>query len=294
MVAGREQRLARLEREPRAGRRLGELARQHGRRQALERLVGRVEHDQLRQHSRDEARERRAERLARAVAGAHELERLVAPEPGRERARELVDQPRHGVVEADVPGREPDRLVAGAVAQRAEGASGVDDRRRAHLGEVVVVRGYPEHRHHGRAALGLETLGDDDRRERLPEHEQRAAEEPGLLARDHGGGARLAEGARPLGGAARAASGLLAPQRLRHLHDRAPGGQWPLGRAGDRGQLEARRGQERGGALRASQVVEEERAQRLLERFVGDDIDRVAHLVSRLDWPPGHGPEPAG
>jgi hypothetical protein len=140
-----------------------------------------IEHDELGQQARHEPREGRAQRLAGPVAGRDDLDRLVAPERRGQRARQLVDEAAHRLVERDVPGRPADRLLARVVAQRPQRSRRVDHRGRADLGEVVIVRGHPEHGHHRPAALRLELPGDRHGAERLPEHEERTAEEARLL-----------------------------------------------------------------------------------------------------------------
>ena len=63
----------------------------------------------------------------------------------------------------------------------------------AHFGEVVVVGGHPEHRHHGRAATLFEEPSRLEGGQRLVEDVQGSTEEPRLLAGDHGHRPRVTE-----------------------------------------------------------------------------------------------------
>ena len=168
-----------------------------------------------------------------------------------------------------------DRLLARVVAQRAQRSRGVDHRGRPDLGEIVIVRGHPEHGHHRPAAPRLELPGHHHGAERFPQHEERTAEETRLLSGDDRGRARRRQPRRALRGFLRSPGLLLAGQRLGH--GRPIRVAHRLGGRGDRVRLESARPKERGDLRPARQVVEEERAQRLLQRLIGDDVHRAAH-----------------
>ncbi len=251
--------------------------------EALHGRVRGVEHDQLGQQAGDEARERLGERRPRPVALRHDRERLVAAEGGRESLAELLDERRDRVVEGDRPRRLADRLVARGVAQGADRPPRVDHARRADLREVVVVGGHPEDRHDGAPAFLLEEPGDLDRRQGLPEDEERPAEETGLLAGHDRGRPGSGEGAGPLGRPPRSARLLLARERLGHRRRRPLEGTRPLGRAGDRREVDAARPEEGAGALLPGQVVEEERGERLVESVVRQHFGRLLEHASEKD-----------
>ena len=58
-----------------------------------------------------------------------------------------------------------------------------EHRRVIGLGEIVIVSGDPEHRHHRHSALPLDAPGQGDRRQRLVDRVQRPGEKRGLLPR---------------------------------------------------------------------------------------------------------------
>ena len=136
-------------------------------------------------------------REALAGAGQYQRKHAVAVGAGGEERSRPFPQSLRAVGHDDV-GEE--RAPASEVDREALDVSlGIDERDPARLVEVVVVAVVPEKWDAGCAARPLDRAREDDRVGRLVKSEERAAEETGLLARDDGDGARVAEavGRRP-------------------------------------------------------------------------------------------------
>ena len=190
---------------------------------------------------------------------------------GRQRPPELGDERGDRLVEDHAGRGQADRLALRRVAQGADLARVVEDAGGPHLGEVVVVGGHPEHRHHGRAALLLQAGRDLDRAEGLVQDVERASEEPRLLPGDEGGGAAVGQLAGAAAGPGRAPAVLLPDQRVGELVPAAGESEAGVGGPGERVQVPAAPVVERGHAVGPEEVVPEERTRWLLERPVLDD-----------------------
>ena len=135
----------------------------------------------------------------------------------------------------------------------------------------------------GRPRRRLELTGDLERRERLQQHEQGAAEEARLLAGDDRDGGRVAEAAGLVRGRRRLPRLLLAHERPGHARARALEAQCRLGGAPDRVERETVATEERRHRVAARKVVEKERTQGLAERRVGKGLaDASGHRDPRI------------
>ena len=99
----------------------------------------------------------------------------------------------------------PVRRRGAPAATRVRGVSSlVEHRTRSHFLPVVILGVDPEDRDRRHLVVARDLLGELERRERLEQREQRAAEEARLLAGDDGDGAAVGEQARRLARARRA------------------------------------------------------------------------------------------
>ncbi len=273
VIARGQEGVSSLEGEAGGGRSLAQLAREDRDHQALQVRVRGIEHDDPGQQPRDEAREGLGQGGARAVTPGDGRERLVAAQRGWQGLAELVDHRLDRVVEGDGPRRLTDRLVAWGVPQRPDRPRSVDQARRPDLREVVVVRGHPEHGDDRHPALLLEDARHPHCPQGLPQDEERAAEEARLLARHDSDGPRDSQGSRALRRFLCPAGLLLPGERLGHGSHRPIEPERPLRSLSHSGQVEAARAQEGPNRLVARQIVEEERAEGLVERTVGDHVE---------------------
>ena len=171
-----------------------ELAREHLADQRLRRRVGGVVHDQpaVAEDLFQPAAERLRHAAPRRVGAAQAVDQRAA-EFGR--GQELLDLVEHGdnrLVQGDGGdgggfGAGPRRQGDAARRQRF-----VEHRTRPDFLPVVVFGVDPEHRDRRHLVVARHLLGELDRGQRLEQREQRAAEQPGLLAGDDGD--RLAVG----------------------------------------------------------------------------------------------------
>ena len=169
--------------------------------------------DELGEERREEAGEGVAQGLAGAIARPQEIQDPILVQAGPRRCPGLLHERGDGRVENDAGRGLPRGLLGRGVAQGTERARLVEQARRADLREVVVVGGHPEDGHDGSPAPSLEGAGGLDRPERLPEHEERPAEEAGLLSGDEGHRLRVGQAGRGLGGPRSLAALLLSRTR---------------------------------------------------------------------------------
>lgn len=196
-----------------------ELGGEQGGDERLRRGVGRVEDDEpvRAEHLFEHPRERLRDAHARGVGAREDV-----LQPGRELGGgERRDERRDRLLDAPRPAERADRVGAGPLGRggldRAARGIRVEHRGRPHLVPVVILRVDPEDRHRAHAVLPLDAGSEPDRGDRLEQREERAAEEPRLLARHNRDGARVGErGCRLDRLGRRAPAGLLRAQHRRH------------------------------------------------------------------------------
>ena len=177
-----------------------ELAREQLRRQRLRRRIRRVVDDEaaLAEHALEPAREgvRHADAGRIRVAQLRDQRRREFGR--RDDVREVVDDLADRRVEDHVRDRHRVGGRAGRQRDVARLELIVEHGAAAHLVPIVIFRFDPEDGDGRNVVLARDLLGQLDRRERLQQREQRAAEEPRLLAGDDrdGAGVRQAGGRR--------------------------------------------------------------------------------------------------
>ena len=166
--------------------RRGQLAREHAADERLRRRIRRVVDDEaaIAEHLFDPAAERVGHAEARRVGAPQPRNHRLAEFRRGEQAFDFVEGFEDGVVERD--GGDRGRFSAGPRRQRdrARRQLVVEHRARADFVPVVVLRVDPEDRDGRHVVVARHLFGELEGGQRLEEREERAAEEPGLLAGD--------------------------------------------------------------------------------------------------------------